>query len=177
MKIMPTRRVFLKIIHWTMLPLLIWFVIMQPSDVVPLGIFQFHSVLALIFVSITLMWTAMYMRKGLASRPGPKLPPWARKVHQIMHKTIVWGLFCVAVTGFLLGLSSAIMLKAGGFLPIAPPQNWPAINDWVGTFHIVQFYALAGVVAFHAGFHIWRHLKLRDNALRIMTPKYFHRWL
>ena len=110
---LPTRRTVLKVIHWTMVPLLIWFVIMQPSDVVPLGLFQFHSVLALIFVSITLFWTEMHLRKGLASRPGPKLPPWARKLHQVMHKTIVWGLFCVAVTGFLLGLSSAVLLKAG----------------------------------------------------------------
>ena len=172
-----TRRFFLKIIHWTMLPLLIWFVLMQPSDVVPLGLFQFHSVLALIFVSITLIWTAMHLRKGLASRPGPKLPPWARVLHQIMHKTIIWGLFTVAVTGFLLGLSSAVLLKAGGFLPIAPPMDWKEMNAFVGTFHIIQFYLLAAFVAFHAGFHIWRHVKLRDNALRIMVPKFAHRWL
>lgn len=172
-----TRRVFLKIIHWTMLPLLIWFVVMQPSDVVPLGIFQLHSVLALIFVTITLIWTALYLRKGLASRPGPKLPPWARKVHQIMHKVIIWGLFLVAVTGFLLGLTSSVLLKAGGFLPIAPPMGWRQMNDWVGTFHIIEFYILAGIVACHAGFHIWRHVKLKDNALRIMAPKFFYRWL
>ena len=92
---MPTRRAFLKVIHWAMAPMLVWFVIMQPGDVVPLGLFQFHSVLALIFVSVTLIWTAMHMRKGLASRPGPKLPQWARPLHQIMHKTIIWGLFCV----------------------------------------------------------------------------------
>ncbi len=174
---MVTRRFFLKIIHWTMLPLLIWFVLMQPSDVVPLGLFQFHSVLALIFVSITLVWTAMHLRKGLASRPGPKLPPWARVLHQIMHKTIIWGLFTVAVTGFLLGLSSAVLLKAGGFLPIAPPMDWREMNALVGTFHIIEFYLLAALVAFHAGFHTWRHVKLKDNALRIMLPKFAHRWL
>ena len=32
-------------------------------------------------------------------------------------------------------------------------------------------------LAFHGGFHIWRHFKLRDNALRIMAPKVFYRWL
>jgi cytochrome b561 len=29
----------------------------------------------------------------------------------------------------------------------------------------------------HVGFHIWRHIKLRDNALRIMALKAFHRYL
>lgn len=174
---MPKRRTVLKIIHWTMLPLLIWFVLMTPDDVLPLGIFQFHSVLALIFVIICLFWTGWHLRKGLASRPGPKLPPWARKVHQVMHKTIIWGLFGVAITGFLLGLTSQVLLKAGGFLPIAPPMGWPRMNDIIGEIHIFEFYALAGLIAFHAGFHIWRHVKLKDNALRIMFPKFLYRWL
>jgi len=43
--------------------------------------------------------------------------------------------------------------------------------------HVYQFYALALLVVAHAGFHIWRHLHLRDNALRIMAPKVLHRFL
>ncbi|MEL6792189.1 MAG: cytochrome B [Pseudomonadota bacterium] len=171
------RRTFAKIIHWLMLPLTIWFILMTPADVVPLGLFPLHSNLALVFVSISLIWTAMHLRKGLMSRPGPKLPGWARWVHPVMHKTIIWGLFTVALTGFLLGLTSSVLLKAGGFLPIAPPMGWREMNDWVGTFHIIQFYILGGIIAFHGLFHIWRHFKLRDNALRIMAPKVFYRWL
>lgn len=158
-------------------PMLIWFLVMTPSDVIPLGLFQFHSVLALVFVTVSLVWTAMYLRKGLASRPGPKLPPWARRFHQLAHKALVWGLFLVAMTGFLLGLTSSFLLKAGGFLPIAPPMNWPQLNDWIGTFHIYEFYLLAVIALAHAGFHIWRHWKLKDNALRIMAPKVVWRWL
>jgi cytochrome b561 len=171
------RRTVLKIMHWAMLPLTIWFVVMQPKDVAPLGLFQFHSTLALIFVTITLIWTAMHLRKGLASRPGPKLPPWARTVHQALHKIIIWGLFGVAVTGFLIGLTSTVQLRAAGFLPFAPPMGWPEANRIVGMIHTVEFYILAAIIAFHAGFHIWRHLRLRDNALRIMAPKALHRWL
>ena len=174
---MPRRRTVLKVMHWAMVPLLIWFVLMTPADVVPLGIFQLHSVLALIFVIISLIWTGMLLAKGLASRPGPKLPQWARPVHQWMHKIIIWGLFLVALTGFLLGLTSSTLLKAGGFLPIAPPMGWREMNDWIGEFHIYEFYALAVIVFGHAVFHIWRHVKLRDNALRIMVPKALHRWL
>lgn len=176
---LPQRRTTLKWLHWTMLPLLIWFVLVQPKDVVPIGRWAFliHSNLAVVFVSISLFWTADLMRRGLASRPGPKLPLWAKRTHQIMHKVIIWGLFTVAFTGFLLGLTSSVLLKAGGFLPIAPPLGLRQANAFVGTFHIIQFYILAAIVALHAGFHIWRHFRLHDNALRIMVPKTFHRWL
>lgn len=175
----PHRRTVLKWVHWIMLPLLIWFVIMQPKDVVPMGklAFKIHSNLALFFVSVSILWTADMMRRGLAGKPGPKLPLWARRTHTIMHKTIIWGLFCVGFTGFLLGLTSSVLLKAGGFLPIAPPMGWKHANEWVGDFHIIQFYTLAAIIAGHALFHIWRHFHLRDNALRIMVPKTFHRWL
>ena len=62
-------------------------------------------------------------------------------------------------------------------MPIAPPLNLREANHYIGQFHIYEFYLLAGIVVFHAGFHIWRHVKLRDNALRIMMPKAVHRWL
>lgn len=175
----PHRRTVLKWVHWIMLPLLIWFVIMQPKDVVPMGklAFKIHSNMALFFVSVSILWTADLMRRGLAGRPGPKLPPWARRTHTIMHKTIIWGLFCVGFTGFLLGLTSSVLLKAGGFLPIAPPMGLKHANELVGDFHILQFYTLAAIIAGHALFHIWRHFHLHDNALRIMVPKTFHKWL
>ena len=49
--------------------------------------------------------------------------------------------------------------------------------DLVGLIHSIEFYALAGIALAHAAFHIWRHLRLRDNALRIMAPKVLHRFL
>ncbi|MEX0312361.1 MAG: cytochrome b/b6 domain-containing protein [Tateyamaria sp.] len=176
---LPTRRTALKWLHWTMVPLFIWFLLVQPDDVTPFGprAFQAHSVLALIFVSLSLAWFADLMRRGLASRPGPKLTGWLRPLHRWLHLTLIWGLFFVAFTGFLLGLTSATLLKAGGVLPIAPPMGWHTANQIVGTVHIVEFYILGLIVAGHAGFHVWRHLKLRDNALRIMAPKRVHKYL
>lgn len=177
---LPHRRTVLKAVHWLMLPLVIWFLFMTPEVVLRIGgqtMFRIHSNVALIFVTLSLWWTASYLRKGLASRPGPKLPPWARVVHQLLHKALIWGLFGVAVTGFLLGLTSATLLRAGGFLPIAPPLGLARANEIAGQVHIIEFYILAGIVVFHAGFHIWRHLRLRDNALRIMAPRALHRWL
>ena len=176
---LPRRRTVLKAMHWSMVPLLVWFVLVTPDDVLPFGprAFQAHSILALLFVTICLVWWADYFRRGLASRPGPKLPEWARPLHLWIHRALVWGLFLVAFGGFLLGLTSTRLLKAGGFLPIAPPLGLREANELIGKLHIYQFYLLAALVVGHALFHIWRHYRLRDNALRIMAPKRLHRFL
>lgn len=176
---LPARRTVLKVLHWTTLPLFVWFMLVQPRDVARWGAWavDLHSVLGLAFVTLALAWTGMQVRRGLASRPGPKLRGWARRMHRPMHLTLVWGMFGVAVTGFGLGLTASRTLFAGTVLPIAPPLDLPAANDVVGWVHAVEFYALGAVAAGHAAFHVWRHLRLRDNALRIMAPRALHRFL
>lgn len=176
---LPQRRTVLKWLHWPMLPLIVWFLLVQPADVGAIGpaAVRFHSVLGLIFVSLALIWTASHLRRGLVGRPGPKLPGWARRIHPILHKTLIWGLFGVALTGFGIGLTSAVLLWAGGVVPIAPPLDLPRWNDLVGQIHAIEFYLLAALIAVHGGFHIWRHLHLKDNALRIMAPRALHRFL
>ncbi|WP_439154771.1 cytochrome b/b6 domain-containing protein [Yoonia sp.] len=178
-RLLPHRRTWLKVMHGAMIPLLVWFIVVTPDDVVPLGpaAFQFHSILALVFVTLSLIWMADHMRRGLAGRPGPKLGPRARVLHRLLNTAIIWGLWGVAITGFLLGLTANRVLKAGGFLPIAPPLDMPQLNHLIGKFHIYEFYLLGAIVAAHASFHIWRHFRLRDNALRIMAPKILHRFL
>ncbi|MGR3322479.1 MAG: cytochrome B [Pseudooceanicola sp.] len=177
---LPRRRTALKWLHWTMVPLFAWFLLVTPEVALRLGgrtMFLVHSNVALLFVALCLAWTADLLRRGLASRPGPKLKGLARRLHRWLHLALIWGLFGVAATGFLLGLTSATLLKAGGFLPIAPPLGLETANEIIGTIHIYEFYLLAGVALFHAGFHVWRHLRLRDNALRIMAPRLLHRFL
>ena len=176
---LPHRRTWLKAVHLSMIPLLVWFIFVTPEDVVPLGpeAFQFHSFLALIFVTLSLIWMADYLRRGLAGRPGPKLGPKARILHRVLNTAIVWGLLGVAITGFLLGLTANRVLFAGGFLPIAPALNMPEWNHAIGTFHIYEFYLLGVICTIHGLFHIWRHLHVKDNALRIMAPKFLHRFL
>lgn len=176
---MSPRRTWLKVLHWVTLPLFVWFVLVQPRDVARWGDWAvtLHSVLGLVFVSLALLWTLSLIRQGLASRPGPKLTGWARAVHRPLHLTIVWGLFGVALTGFLLGLTASRILFAGTILPIAPPLGLDGANHWVGLLHTVEFYGLAVIVAGHAAYHIWRHYALRDNALRIMAPKALQRFL
>ena len=173
------RRKWLKVVHWTMLPLFVWFLLVGPPQAHALGPwgFAFHSNLALVFVALCLGWTAHFLQRGMLTTRTPKLGPIAARVHWWMHRTIVWGLFGVALTGFLLGLTASRQFRAGGWLPYAPPLDWPKIHDWVGTIHIWQFYALGGLITAHALFHVWRHYALRDNALRIMVPRSLHRFL
>ncbi len=169
----------LKGLHIAALPLLLWFLLVEPADVQRIGpgAVRLHSVLGLCFVTLALFWTADHLRRGLAGRPGPKLPGWARRLHPILHKSLIWGLFGVALTGFGLGLTSTVLLWAGDIVPIAPPLGLPRANDIVGLVHSIEFYAVVALVVFHAFFHVWRHFFLRDNALRIMAPKVLHRFL
>ena len=176
---LPQRRTLLKALHWGLVPFFVWFLLADPEALRRLGPgwFLLHSINGLVFVTLALVWTGWHLRAGLASRPGPKLPPLARALHPVLHRTLIWGLFTVALTGFGLGLTSAVLMRAGGFLPIAPPLDLPQAHRLVSVLHVVQFYALALLVAAHAGFHVWRHLALRDNALRIMAPRLLHRFL
>ncbi|WP_288959583.1 cytochrome b/b6 domain-containing protein [uncultured Sulfitobacter sp.] len=177
--LLPHRRTLMKLLHWGMVPLFIWFLLVQPADVARIGpaAVRFHSVMGLVFVSAALLWWVSYMRRGLLGRPGPKLAGWARWLHPVLHKTLIWGIFGVALTGLLIGVTSTVQLWAGGIVPIAVPLDMPRANDLVGLIHSIEFYALAGIALAHAAFHIWRHLRLRDNALRIMAPKVLHRFL
>lgn len=175
----PSKRTMLKWLHWGIIPFFIWFLFADPDALRRMGptYFRFHSTMGLIFVVLSLIWTAWMIWSGLQSRPGPKLRGTARRIHRPLHLFLVWSLFGVAIGGFLLGLTASFQMKAGGFLPFAPPLNMPKAHALIGLIHTYQFYLLAGVVLFHAGFHIWRHIKLRDNTLRIMAPKVFHRYL
>ena len=169
----------MKLLHWGMVPLFIWFLLVQPADVARIGpaAVRFHSVRGLVFVSAALLWGVSYMRRGLLGRPGPKLAGWARWLHPVLHKTLICGIFGVALTGLLIGVTSTVQLWAGGIVPIAVPLDMPRANDLVGLIHSIEFYSLAGIALAHAAFHIWRHLRLHDNALRIMAPKVLHRFL
>ncbi|MEM1273741.1 MAG: cytochrome B [Pseudomonadota bacterium] len=176
---LPPKRSLLKVLHWSILPFFIWFLWADPEVIRGWGPgwFRLHSINGLIFVTLSLLWTAWHLKSGLIGRAGPKLSPGLRVFHQFLHRVLIWGLFFVAFGGFMLGLTSHVLLKAGGFLPIAPPLGLRDANAWVGLFHTYQFYALSGVALLHAGFHIWRHIALRDNCLRIMAPKSLHRFL
>ena len=176
---LPSRRAYLKALHWSLVPLFFWFLLVTPSDVARWGPWavDLHSDFGLLFTALSLVWFADWAWRGLASRPGPKLKGALRPLHTWLHRALVVGLAVLAFTGFLLGLTSSRLLLAGGWWPIAPPLGLPDWNRLAGVLHYTWFYGLAAVALGHSAFHLWRHLRLRDNALRIMAPKFFHRWL
>jgi cytochrome b561 len=177
---LPARRTRLKTLHGVMIPLVIWFMIATPDVVTsifgPQGA-AINSKIALVFVTLVTLWSIGYFRRGLAGRPGPKLPPKLRRFHTLLHKTLLYMLFMIPVGGLLLGITASRQLWAGGIVALGIPLSMPQANAIIGTLHIYQFYTLGGIALVHAGFHIWRHTALRDNTLRIMAPKILHRFL
>jgi len=180
MRRLPARRTAIRWLHAAMIPLTVWFLIATPDFVRWLWGAKgaaINSVIALVFVILCLGWTADTLARGLLGRPGPKLSPRLKRFHRLLHRTLITSVALIPVGGFLLGLTSDRLLMAGGIWPIAPPLGLARANEIVGLLHIWQFYGLCAVVVIHAGFHIWRHVRLRDNALRIMAPRALHRVL
>ena len=78
---MNRRTTALKWLHWGSLFLMLYFFFVEPEDVERLGAAALGNprgrwlhVLAVVVV----LWFAMFVTKGLASRAGPKLPAWAK---------------------------------------------------------------------------------------------------
>lgn len=178
-KIWPNRRLRLKILHFWVFPLALFFTIFDAGDNLPATseVLRFTSILALIFVTGVIIWTLDALINGMASRPGPKLPTWAKRLHWAMHRLLVAMIAFVALSGLALGITASRQLWAGGIVPIGMPLSMPDLNHLIGQIHAVQFYMLSGLIGLHALFHIWRHLWLRDNALRIMAPRRWHKYL
>lgn len=175
---MITRRSALKWLHWLSFAILLYFFFVEPENVNRLGAIALatHAGMGVILGFVTAAWFTMYWRKGLASRPGPKLPGWAKKLHPLAHKTLYWGLPAMVLTGALAGFAAPYVIRAFGVLPINAGIGTRAIHNFIEEIHEIAFDALTIAIAAHALFHIWRHFRLKDNALRIMLPKALHRY-
>ena len=106
------------------------------------------------FVGASVVWLGLTFAKGMLAKPGPKLPPLARQTFPWMHRAM-----------YLLIAAAAILnaLALFGIVPLV--AAWNAL--------LVLFVASI----FHAIFHLWRHTTLIDGALRMMTPKIWHKYL
>lgn len=173
------RRTVIKWLHWSSLLFLLYFLAVEPEDVERLGATALatHSGVGAIFAITVLIWFIMYLFKGHAGRAGPKLQGWAKKLYIPFHKALTYGLVFMMFTGALLGISSAFQVKAFGIVPLFPAFNIKWLNGFAEEVHELAFNALLFGVLAHAVFHVWRHVRLRDNALKIMVPKAFHKWL
>lgn len=106
------------------------------------------------FVAIGGLWVCVSLAKGVLAKPGPKLTGLLRRSFTAAHAAIY------AV------VSASVVINAAALL------GW-ATKDLAFTSLLVVL--TAGT--FHAIFHFWRHNVLYDNALRMITPKFAHKYL
>ena len=174
-----SRRTFIKWLHWLSFGLIAWFFLVEPDEnsADPGGALSFHAGMGMVLGAITLIWFVLFVAKGLAGRPGPKLPGGARRVHPLSHKILHWSVVAMLATGGLAALTAPFAISAFGALPIGPGIGGKTLHGLAQDVHEIVFNALLAVIVLHAASHIARHVLLKDNALRIMVPKVLHRWL
>ncbi len=100
------------------------------------------------------LWAGIALGRGVLGRPGPKLAGVALAAYLPMHL----GLY--ALLGVAVALNAAEL--AGMILP---GRAWIALL------------LLLGAGALHGIYHMWRHTALNDGALRLMTPRIWHKHL
>jgi len=173
------RRTFIKALHWLTTFLILWFFLVEPEDVRQLGPLALatHAGMGVTLGIIVAIWFTMYWQKGLAGRAGPKLPGWGKTFHLWLHRALYWGVPAMVATGATTGFSAPYVIRAFGLFPINVGFGNRNVQDLLADVHEVAFNMLIFVVGAHVAFHLWRHYFLRDNALRIMVPKVFHRFL
>lgn len=174
-----TRRTTLKWLHWLSTALIIWFFLVEPQDVERLGgaALATHAGMGTLLAVLATAWFAMYLARGLASRPGPKLPGWARRIHVLMHKALTWGLPAVVLSGALAGFAAPFAIRLFGVIPFFPGIGTQGLHSFLEEVHEIAFDALMIALVIHVAFHLWRHYMVKDNALRIMAPQVLHRYL
>ena len=100
------------------------------------------------------LWVGTAAIKGVLAKPGPKLTGILRQSFKLMH------------VGLYLLIAISVLVNAAALL------DW-ANKDSAFTSLLVVL--VAGT--FHALFHFWRHNVLFDNALRMISPKFSHKYL
>ncbi|WP_164658092.1 cytochrome b [Tropicibacter sp. Alg240-R139] len=173
------RRSVLKWMHWLSAGLIGYFFLVEPDELPadPGAGLSTHAGMGLLLAIVVGIWTLIYLRKGLAGRPGPKLPRPLKPLHPLSHKALQLGMPIVVATGAMAGLVAPFAIHAFGWLQINPGIGSKTIHDLAQEIHEIAFDALVLVVIAHIVFHLWRHLWLKDNALRIMVPRILHKYL
>ncbi len=179
-----TKRALVKWLHWLAFGLMLYFFFVEPEVGGPgLGDqraddLSTHAGMGMLLAVVTVIWSLIYWRGGPLGRPGPKLPGWRKRVHRIVNTGLYWLVPLTVITGGLAGLASEYPVLGFGVIPLNP-SGWgtAGLHDIAEEIHEIAFDATIVLIFAHLIFHIWRHVLLKDNALRIMTPKVLHKWL
>jgi cytochrome b561 len=106
------------------------------------------------FVGAALLWVSLAVIIGGQAKPGPKLRGRLRTAFPWMHR----GMFALVGVAAVLNLCALL-----GWTPLVWAWNSLLVVLAAGTFHGI--------------FHLWRHTSLNDGALRMITPKFWHKYL
>ncbi|MFT7311281.1 MAG: cytochrome b561 [Paracoccaceae bacterium] len=176
---MITRRTALKWLHWVSFFVIVYFYFVEPDENTadPGGALSTHAGMGMVLGVVTALWLTTYLIKGLAGRPGPKLPVWGKKLHPLSHKALQIGVPVVVLSGAIAGLAAPYMVRAFGVVPINFAGGTKFLHELAQDAHEIVFDALIVLIIGHALFHVWRHFWIKDNALRIMVPKRLHKYL
>ncbi len=178
-----TKRVLVKWLHWVAFGLMLYFFFVEPevSDgggAARSGQLSTHAGMGMLLGLVALIWSIIYFRGGPLGRPGPKLPGWGKRAHRVVNTGLYWLVPLTVISGGLAGLSSDYPVLGFGVVPLNP-AGWgtAGLHDTMEEIHELVFNVTIALILLHIVFHVWRHLGLKDNALRIMAPKVLHRWL
>ncbi|MEL6573681.1 MAG: hypothetical protein AAFQ64_18660 [Pseudomonadota bacterium] len=107
-----------------------------------------------VYVAVGAIWVGTAVAKGVHAKPGPKLVGVLRATFTMAHA----GIYAV--------VTLSVLMNAGARLGLAS-------KDAAFTSLLI----LLVIGTFHALFHFWRHNVLRDNALRMISPRFMHKYL
>lgn len=176
-------RSFVKWLHWLSFVLILYFLVDEPelsetsAGMLRADELSFHAGMGLILAVLTGLWFVIYATKGPLGRAGPKLPGWGKKAHRWLNSGLYWAVPLTVLTGGLAGLAATFPVRAFGVIPLSPGWGSESLHDLAEDVHEIAYDALLVLIIAHGVFHVWRHVRLRDNALRIMTPKALHKYL
>lgn len=172
-------RTRLKWMHWITVFLILYFFVTEPEDVRRLGAAALatHAGMGALLGIIVAIWFTGFLRNGLLSKPGPKLPNWARKTHVWGYRILYYLLPIMVFTGAIAGFAAPYVIYAFDWVALPSGYGNRTLHELSEDLHEIIFNLLTITIVGHIVFHLWRHFWLKDNALRIIMPKRLHKYL
>jgi len=129
--------------------MILYFFLVEPEEnrADPGGALSTHAGVGLILAIAVLAWTVMYWRKGLASRAGPKLPGWAKRVHPMMHKGLYIGTPVMMLTGAAASLTAPFIVRAFDIVPLNTGGGGRTLHRFAQDIHEIAFNVLTAMIA------------------------------
>ena len=167
-------------LHWGMAALLAgllvlgWFMVRLPDagyDTQKITLILAHKAIGMMVLPLVAIRLAWRLR-GPLPQFAEGLPPWQQVAAHFVHLLFYALMFALPLTGW-------VMSSAGGY-PV-PIFGWFELPDITGldewlfhasiAVHRWLAWALAGLLALHAGAALHHHFVVRDDTLRKMLPE------